>query len=44
MNVQAMGRMGQPSEIAEVNLWLCSEQASFITGLAVPTDGGALAK
>lgn len=43
-NHQALGRMGQPEEIAEVNLWLCSEQASFITGLAVPTDGGALAR
>ena len=41
---QAMGRMGQPEEIAQVNLWLCSEQASFITGLAMPTDGGALAR
>jgi len=43
-NHQALGRMGQPREIADVNLWLCSEQASFITGLAMPTDGGALAR
>lgn len=41
---QALGRMGQPEEIAEVNLWLCSAQASFITGLALPADGGALAR
>lgn len=44
INLQAMKRMGRPEEIAQVNLWLCSEQASFITGLAMPTDGGALAK
>lgn len=43
INFQAMKRMGQPEEIAQVALWLCSEQASFITGLALPADGGALA-
>ena len=44
INVQAMQRMGLPSEVAQVNLWLCAEQASFITGLAMPVDGGALAR
>ena len=43
INYQAMKRMGQPEEIAEIALWLCSDQASFITGLAMPADGGALA-
>lgn len=43
-NVQAMRRMGLPEEIADVNLWLCSDQSSFITGVAMPTDGGALAR
>lgn len=43
-NHQALGRMGQPEEIAQVNLWLCSEQSSFITGMAMPADGGALAR
>jgi NAD(P)-dependent dehydrogenase (short-subunit alcohol dehydrogenase family) len=42
-NYQAMKRMGQPEEVAEVILWLCSEQASFITGHAMPVDGGAFA-
>jgi NAD(P)-dependent dehydrogenase (short-subunit alcohol dehydrogenase family) len=42
-NYQAMKRMGQPEEVAEVILWLCSEQSSFITGHAMPVDGGALA-
>lgn len=35
-----MGRMGQPEEIAEAALWLCSDGASFITGVALPVDGG----
>lgn len=44
INVQAMKRMGQPHEVADVNLWLCSEQSNFVTGLAMPVDGGAMAK
>jgi len=44
INVQAMQRMGLPEEVAEVNLWLSAEQSSFITGLAMPVDGGALAR
>lgn len=43
-NYQAMKRMGQPEEVAAVNLWLCSDQASFITGRAMPVDGGALVR
>lgn len=42
-NYQRMKRMGQPEEVADVILWLCSEQSSFITGHAMPVDGGALA-
>jgi NAD(P)-dependent dehydrogenase (short-subunit alcohol dehydrogenase family) len=42
-NYQAMKRMGQPEEVAAVILWLCSEQSSFITGHAMPVDGGAFA-
>lgn len=42
-NYQAMKRMGQPEEVAHVILWLCSEEASFITGHAMPVDGGAFA-
>lgn len=43
INFQAMKRMGRPEEIADIALWLCSEQSSFITGLAMAADGGALA-
>ena len=42
-NLQAMKRMGQPEEVADVILWLCSAQSSFITGHAMPVDGGAFA-
>ncbi|MFJ8882598.1 SDR family NAD(P)-dependent oxidoreductase [Streptomyces sp. NPDC102402] len=36
-------RMASPSEVAEAALWLCSDRASFVTGSAVPVDGGATA-
>ena len=42
-NYQAMKRMGQPQEVADVALWLCSNESSFITGHALPVDGGAFA-
>jgi NAD(P)-dependent dehydrogenase (short-subunit alcohol dehydrogenase family) len=42
-NYQAMKRMGQPQEVADVALWLCSDQSSFITGHAMAVDGGAFA-
>jgi NAD(P)-dependent dehydrogenase (short-subunit alcohol dehydrogenase family) len=37
----AMGREGQPEEIASVATWLCSDEASFITGECITVDGGA---
>jgi len=39
---QPIGRMGQPREIASLALFLCSNEASFITGTNYPIDGGAL--
>lgn len=36
----AIGRAGEPNEVADVVCFLCSEDASFLTGLAVPIDGG----
>jgi NAD(P)-dependent dehydrogenase (short-subunit alcohol dehydrogenase family) len=35
-----MGRIGTTAEVADTVLWLCSDQASFITGIIVPIDGG----
>jgi NAD(P)-dependent dehydrogenase (short-subunit alcohol dehydrogenase family) len=35
-----MARMGEPEEMAEAVLWLCSDSASFITGHVMPIDGG----
>ena len=37
---QPIGRMAQPTEIAALALYLCSEEASFITGCDYPIDGG----
>ena len=37
------GRMGQPAEIAEMVVWLCSERASYVTGAAYNVDGGWMA-
>ncbi|MGB5275049.1 MAG: SDR family oxidoreductase [Flavobacteriaceae bacterium] len=37
---QPIGRMGEPSEIADLALYLCSDEASFITGTDFPIDGG----
>jgi 2-keto-3-deoxy-L-fuconate dehydrogenase len=37
---QPIGRMGQPEEIAGLILYLCSDEAAFITGSDYPIDGG----
>jgi NAD(P)-dependent dehydrogenase (short-subunit alcohol dehydrogenase family) len=42
INFQRMKRMGQPEEIADIALWLCSDESSFITGSSIKADGGAL--
>jgi 2-keto-3-deoxy-L-fuconate dehydrogenase len=39
---QPLGRMGTPEEVAHMALYLCSSEASFITGQAFPIDGGVL--
>ncbi|MDA7757914.1 SDR family oxidoreductase [Opitutales bacterium] len=39
---QPIGRMGEPHEIANIATFLCSEEASFITGGAYDIDGGVM--
>lgn len=39
---QPIGRMGKPEEVAQLAVYLCSDEASFITGQAYPIDGGVL--
>jgi NAD(P)-dependent dehydrogenase (short-subunit alcohol dehydrogenase family) len=38
-----MGRIGEPEEVAAAAIWLCSDEASYITGHALPVDGGLVA-
>ncbi len=40
---QAMTRFGEPEEVAAAAVWLCSDQASFVTGVALPVDAGSVA-
>jgi len=40
VSAHAMRRLGRPEEISKAVLFLLSEEASFITGVALPVDGG----
>jgi NAD(P)-dependent dehydrogenase (short-subunit alcohol dehydrogenase family) len=40
---QAMTRFGDPAEVAAAVVWLCSDEASFVTGVALPVDAGSVA-
>jgi NAD(P)-dependent dehydrogenase (short-subunit alcohol dehydrogenase family) len=40
---QAMTRFGEPDEVAAAVVWLCSDEASFVTGVALPVDAGSVA-
>jgi NAD(P)-dependent dehydrogenase (short-subunit alcohol dehydrogenase family) len=39
---QPIGRMGTPEEVGYLALYLCSDEAAFVTGPAYPIDGGVL--
>jgi len=39
-----LGRMATPEEMAEAAAWLCSDAASFVNGVALPVDAGAVAQ
>jgi NAD(P)-dependent dehydrogenase (short-subunit alcohol dehydrogenase family) len=40
---QAMSRFGDPAEVAAAVVWLCSDDAVFITGVSLPVDAGSVA-
>ncbi len=41
---EPMKRIGQPEEVGEAVAWLCSDRASYMTGVPVPVDGGYMAQ
>jgi NAD(P)-dependent dehydrogenase (short-subunit alcohol dehydrogenase family) len=41
---EPIGRLGTPEEVAAAVVWLCSEAASFVIGVALPVDGGWVAQ
>ncbi len=43
MQLQPIRRMGRPEEVASVALFLASDESSYVTGAAIPVDGGHLA-
>ncbi|HEY2594635.1 MAG TPA: SDR family oxidoreductase, partial [Chloroflexota bacterium] len=43
-HMQPMGRLGTVEEVADAVVWLCSDSAAFVTGIALPLDGGTTAR
>jgi NAD(P)-dependent dehydrogenase (short-subunit alcohol dehydrogenase family) len=41
---EPLKRIGQPEEVGEAVAWLCSDRASYVTGLPMPVDGGYMAQ
>jgi NAD(P)-dependent dehydrogenase (short-subunit alcohol dehydrogenase family) len=39
-----MARVGKATEVANAALWLASDEASYVTGVALPVDGGFTAR
>jgi NAD(P)-dependent dehydrogenase (short-subunit alcohol dehydrogenase family) len=42
-DMEPVGRMGTPEEVAEAIIWLCSDASSFVTGHSMAVDGGWIA-
>lgn len=39
-NAAALKRLGEPEDVADVAVWLCTDDARFVTGQTIPVDGG----
>ena len=44
LTMEPIGRMAAPTEVGEAVVWLCSDAASFVTGLPMAVDGGRVAQ
>ena len=44
VSMEPVGRFGQPAEVGEAVVWLCSDVASFVTGIPMQVDGGLVAQ
>lgn len=42
--IEPIGRFGTPEEVAEVVVWLCSDESSYVTGVPMPVDGAMVAQ
>lgn len=43
-STEPVGRLGEPSEVADAVVYLCSDEASFVTGINMPVDGAFVAQ
>ncbi len=43
-SLEPIGRLGNPEEVAQTVIWLCSDKASFVTGVNLPVDGAWVAQ
>jgi NAD(P)-dependent dehydrogenase (short-subunit alcohol dehydrogenase family) len=39
-----LGRIAEPEEVADSIVWLATSKSSYVTGVALPVDGGYLAR